>query len=204
MTGMDDFDWWADDPTFQQAADKESNLNRRREQFIETFASPFVEGEETRQLVYFFAAESLWDDRMLADDLPLSPSGKGGGSVAVNARVANGEWWLRLGKVSDIRMNVLFGLMANFLTNNPPLALTASVFAAFWNNVRRLSDEEIEVIAVLRRLLGNRLYSTWVVEQTLLDALPPDDKVPSTRNLLATMASRGILENEGGMWRAVK
>lgn len=126
------------------------------------------------------------------------------GLNAIGSYEFDRAWYLRWKRVSDVRMSTLLGLMANQVTQTPSVALTATVIAAFWNNIKRLSEEETFVLRTMQRLTENDVYKRWISQDDLIQALPDDTHPTKWLDLLASMQSRGILEDSGGLWRAVK
>ena len=111
--------------------------------------------------------------------------------------------WLRWSKISDIRANVMLSLIANQVTNSPHVTVGTTITAALWNNIKRLTEEELEIFKIMQRLTDGAVYAEWIDGKRLLSAIPEGDG-DKNRERLAKMASRGILEEHGEMWRAVK
>jgi hypothetical protein len=142
--------------------------------------------------VAFVAEHNLESEEMLSD-----PSSS-------HYRLLNTKVWVRWSKVSDIRVSALLGAISTYFTHSAPLAVSTSVIAALWNNIRRMSDEEVEMFLVMQRLSGQKVYEKWLHTDTILAAIPDDLGETHNRELLSSMASRGFLEESGGLWRAVK
>jgi hypothetical protein len=69
---------------------------------------------------------------------------------------------------------------------------------------RRLTDNEIGVFNVLRRLVqGGSIYKVWIAQDRLLDAMDSEMDRDDRERLLANMKSKGILDEGANKWRAV-
>jgi hypothetical protein len=84
-----------------------------------------------------------------------------------------------------------------------PIAATAGVLAELAQRYKHLKDAETAVFDVLRRLAAGEIYTVWVDEDDLLDAMDSEMDRDDRMRLLANMMSRGILEHGSGKWRAV-
>ena len=67
-----------------------------------------------------------------------------------------------------------------------------------------MSPQELEIFALMARLGGGDPYTRWVPIDELLAAMPDDSGEKHQRELLASMAGRGILRESAGLWRAVR
>lgn len=79
--------------------------------------------------------------------------------------------------------------------------------ATIWNNLRRLTDEELEVLRIMQRLTNGKIYTKWIRSDVLLNAIPaedPDIDAAYAGDLLENMAKRGILREINGRWQVVK
>jgi hypothetical protein len=103
--------------------------------------------------------------------------------------------YLRLRGITKLRVAVIAALVADLITSIHPLPSGASC---------RLTDDEIEIFRWLQDSSNGSVYTEWVPEETLLNSLPADDSEDHYRALLASMKSRGILEEGSGMWRVVR
>lgn len=119
-------------------------------------------------------------------------------------KVFNTAIFLRVKEVTQLRTAVTAGLIANLLMHSPPIALGASVLAALWDNVRHLSERELEVLRTMTHLTRGRPYKSWIEQEQLLHAMPPPMKGEGDNlDTLIRMQSRGLLEETAGRWRAV-
>jgi hypothetical protein len=82
------------------------------------------------------------------------------------------------------------------------MGAAVGLVSAALDRVRILKEDELEVLDVVRRLSFGKIYWVWVNEDQLIEALPGDDTEAHKRTL-ASMKSRGILEEGAGKWRAV-
>jgi hypothetical protein len=66
----------------------------------------------------------------------------------------------------------------------------------------RLKVEDLQVFDVIRKLSFGKVYRVWVNEEELIASIPSNDPEKAKRTL-ASMKSRGILEEGPGIWRAI-
>lgn len=120
--------------------------------------------------------------------------------------------WINIGKVRDVRTSAFLGLLANWYTHSAPVALTASIIASLWSNVRILDDDELEVLRALNRLIANKPQrqwahskreASWLDIDDIFEALPEEFGGKPLLDMLSTMTSRGILEEHVGRWTIV-
>lgn len=107
-------------------------------------------------------------------------------------------------QIRDLRATLLFGIGANLLTGSLPLSVLAASAASLWNNVKLLNAEELELLLILERATNQNPYSSWVSFGELSTCTPDELNGRTLLELLGSMQSRGILEEAGGLWRAVK
>lgn len=112
--------------------------------------------------------------------------------------------FIRVKAVTQLRTAVFAALVANQLMHNPQVAVGASIVAALWDNIRRLSERELEVIRTMTHLAGGRPYKHWIEQEHLERAMPPavDGEVDKLDTLIS-MESRGLLEESAGRWRLI-
>jgi hypothetical protein len=109
--------------------------------------------------------------------------------------------YIRMRAISKARFAVIAGLCAALSFQNAPIGVATAAVAAIFENVKSLADEEVEMLAKLQRLANGKAYSSWIPESELINSWPEDDAL-DPRTILASLASRGILEQGAGMWRA--
>jgi hypothetical protein len=90
--------------------------------------------------------------------------------------------------------------LPDLVGGNPPIAATAVAAVEFAQRYKHLTDDEKTVFDLLRRLAAGEIYTMWVDEDDLLAAMNSET---DRKLLLASMKSRGILEEGAGKWRAV-
>jgi hypothetical protein len=114
------------------------------------------------------------------------------------------SFYIRLEAISNLKVSILMALIAELLTGNPWVSVTASVVTALWDNIRWLTNEELEVVKAMQMVSAGRVYTTWLALDDIVSALPAEGDRQTYLVLLASMKSRGILEEGAGMWRALR
>ena len=127
----------------------------------------------------------------------------------LRARYANDRIYNRAGnlnvKLSDTRgllLVIATAFAADLVAHDTTMTTAAGVVAAALDRVRILKDDELQVFDVIRKLSFGKVYRVWVNEDRLIELLPGDDP-ERARSTLASMKSRGILEEGAGKWRAI-
>jgi hypothetical protein len=73
-----------------------------------------------------------------------------------------------------------------------------------WDSVRRLSQDELDVIHAMQRLTENKIYTKWLELDVILDALPDDHSRSHYQETIAKLKTQEILEEAAGLWRGVR
>jgi hypothetical protein len=108
-----------------------------------------------------------------------------------------------LSESRGLNFTILTALLADVAAKDTAMGALAVLAAAGLDRVRTLNDDELEVFRVMRELSFGKVYRVWVEEDELLAAMDPELDIEARKRLLASMQSRGILEEGAGKWRAV-
>jgi hypothetical protein len=109
---------------------------------------------------------------------------------------------VKLREIRGLSLTIAAALLTDIATHDPSMGAAVGLVAAALDRVRILTDDELEVLDVLRRLSFGKIYWVWVDEDELIESLAGDDPEEAKRTL-AQMKGRGILEEGAGKWRAV-
>ncbi len=112
-----------------------------------------------------------------------------------------------------LRNSLALACLAEFAAQSGVVATWAAVGAVglseVLGRVRRLLPDEVVALSVLERLAnGGSMYKIWIAQEDLITALEAEEvdvqlSEDAARRLLASMKSRGILEEGANQWRAV-
>ena len=133
------------------------------------------------------------DDLIAPDTYPYSMFGQ----------VGSTKMYMRVSRVKDPLISCFAGLLAFVCVQSPPIAVSVGLAREIWSRVKRLTDEEVELLAIMSRMTNNRPYERWLAIEALQARMPDDQGEIHQRELLASMKGRGILEESAGLWRAV-
>ena len=111
--------------------------------------------------------------------------------------------YIKLREIKRLKVSVVAGLRANLVTHSAPVAVSTTVAMTLWDNVKKLSGDEVELIQVLQRVTGNQAYTKWVMQDEVLSEMR-DDLRPLGLELLASLKTKGIFEEAAGQWRVVR
>jgi hypothetical protein len=124
-----------------------------------------------------------------------------------SALVGGSDHFLRLSGLPNPTLTAAAAALSDLIGHNVPLAVIAGLAAEVAQRYKHLKTDEITVLNVLSKVApAGRIYKVWVGEGTLLRAMQsdlPDLSSDDHRRLLASMKSRGVLEEGAGWWRAV-
>jgi hypothetical protein len=149
----------------------------------------------------------------LLPDLPQpSQSSSSGSSRGIDATVRHlplltTGYFINVGEAKKVRAAVMLGAAAALAFQSSTIGAFTTAAAAIWNNIKRMTDEELEVIRIMQRLTEGKIYTTWLPTQLLVHAIPaenPDIDVIYTGHILENMVKRGILREVNGKWQVVR
>jgi hypothetical protein len=120
----------------------------------------------------------------------------------VRAIVPGTSLSVKLSEIRGLSLTITAALLADIAAHDASMGAAVGLVAAALDRVRILKEDELEVLDVIRRLSFGKIYRVWVNEDELIELLPGDNP-EDARRILASMKSRGILEEAAGKWRAV-
>jgi hypothetical protein len=109
-----------------------------------------------------------------------------GTDIDVNVRHLKKSWF----QISLLTAALLFSLTT-------PAGLGIAAILALQGSLRKISDEELEVVAALGRLLREKGVR-WVDRDELLRRLPDDKGADHNKRLLATVVDKGFIKDSAG------
>lgn len=94
---------------------------------------------------------------------------------------------------------------AHLLVDAPAATISAGLAAALWGNVGRLTQDELEVFEVVFRLANNTSAQLkgWVAQEDIFNELSPNHP-RGIEATLASLKSRGLVEQRGALWREIR
>lgn len=141
-----------------------------------------------------------------------SPS-EGGDGILEHGQFGAAHYF-QFGTLPKLRNSLVLAGLAELAANSGVAATWAAVGAAglseVLGRVRKLQPDEVVALSVLKRLAnGGNMYRVRAAEEPLVAALEAEEtedvrlSEKGAHRLLASMKSRGILEDGAGQWRAV-
>jgi hypothetical protein len=109
---------------------------------------------------------------------------------------------VKLSNTRGLLLVIVTAFAADLVAHDATMTTAAGVVAGAIDRVRILKDDELQVFDVIRKLSFGKVYRVWVNEDQLIELLPGDYPEEAKRTL-ASMKSRGILEEGAGKWRAI-
>ncbi len=109
-----------------------------------------------------------------------------GTDIDVNVRHLKKSWF----QISLLTAALLFSITT-------PAGLGIAAIVALQGSLRKITDEELEVVAALGRLLREKDVQ-WVDQDELLRRLPDDKGPEHNRRLLATVVDKGFVKSSAG------
>ena len=114
------------------------------------------------------------------------------------------DHYARLGDWGNPTVTAAAAVVSELASDSVPVMVGVGVAAEVAQRYKHLTRHERAVFDLLRRLAqGGSIYKVWIDEEELLDAMNPEFSIDARRRLLATMTTRGLLEEGAGQWRAV-
>ena len=94
---------------------------------------------------------------------------------------------------------------ARLLVDSPAATFSAGLAAALWGNIGRLTQDELEVFAVVFRLANDtsEQLTGWVAQEDILSGLPPNYP-RCLEATLASLKSRGLVEQRDALWHEIR
>jgi hypothetical protein len=127
----------------------------------------------------------------------------------LRAKYGNGRIQARAGllnmKLTDARgllLTIAAAWVADVMAHDSTMSTAVVILAAAADRVHILKVEDLQVFDVIRKLSFGKVYRVWVNEEELIASIPSNDPEKAKRTL-ASMKSRGILEEGPGIWRAI-
>jgi hypothetical protein len=115
--------------------------------------------------------------------------------------------FIRIGGWRNPALTAAATALDDLVSHDVPLAVAAGVIAELASRFLHLNDYELGVFDVLGRLAqGGSIYKVWIDEFDLLRGIAtefPNLYAEDCTRLVASMKSRGLLEEGAGKWRAV-
>jgi hypothetical protein len=108
-------------------------------------------------------------------------------------------------KLTDARgllLTIAAAWVADVMAHDSTMSTAVVILAAAADRVHILKVEDLQVFDVIRKLSFGKVYRVWVNEEELIASIPGNDPEKAKRTL-ASMKSRGILEEGPGIWRAI-
>lgn len=94
---------------------------------------------------------------------------------------------------------------AHLLVDSPTATISPGLAAALWGNAGRLTQDELEVFKVVFRLANDTSEQVkgWVAQEDIVNVLSPNHPrgIDAT---LASLKSRGLVEQRGALWREIR
>jgi hypothetical protein len=126
------------------------------------------------------------------------------GPTESRGQIGHSDHYLRLGDLGNPALTTAVGAVAELASHNVPVAVGVGAAVEFAHRYKHLTEDEKTVFDLLRRLAAGEIYTVWVDEDHLLAAMDFGMDPSDCKRLLASMKSRGILEDGPAGWRAVK
>jgi hypothetical protein len=124
--------------------------------------------------------------------------------VVSAARVTDTHHFVRLGDWGNPTLAAAAAAFFDLVSHNAPAAVAVGITSELAQRYRHLTEDEWNVFSLLYGLAQNgSIYKVWIDQDRLLAAMDPELDLESRKRLLASMKSRGILEEGAGKWRAV-
>ncbi|MDI2020041.1 hypothetical protein PJL18_00537 [Paenarthrobacter nicotinovorans] len=109
--------------------------------------------------------------------------------------------YVRVKDLSQVRAAVFAGIMATLLSGSIPAGALTGIATQLWDKVGTFDDQELEMIAKIRRLNnGGSPYSSWLAMDEIVSSYPREEE-PVVIRLMASMKTKGHLEEAAGLWR---
>ncbi|TPV48008.1 hypothetical protein FJ661_19795 [Pseudarthrobacter phenanthrenivorans] len=109
--------------------------------------------------------------------------------------------YVRVKDLSQVRASVFAGIMAALLSGSIPAGALTGIATQLWDKVGTFDDQELEMIAKIRRLnSGGSPYSSWLTMDQIVSSYPMEEE-PVVIRLMASMKTKGHLEEAAGLWR---
>jgi hypothetical protein len=138
-----------------------------------------------------------YDDEHTSPSFPYKNEGTG-------AQIFGSRHFVQIGDWGNPTLTAAVTVLADSYADNIPAAAAAGAAAELAQRYKHLSESEVAVFDLFGRLAqGGSIYTVWIAEDELLEAMDPDLDIDDRRRLLANMKSKGILEEGAGKWRAV-
>jgi hypothetical protein len=118
------------------------------------------------------------------------------------AVVPRSSLFVNLSNSRGLSFTLAAALLSDIAAHDPRMGVAVGLVSAALDRVRRLKKNELEAIEAMRLLSAQMIYRVWVDEEALIKQLPGND-TEAHRRTLASMKSRGILEEGAGKWRAI-
>jgi hypothetical protein len=163
--------------------------------------------EDYRAQLYAEAAarRNAATQRLSADALEQPPQQRTEhGSTESRGQIGHSDHYLRFGDLGNPALTTAVGVVAELASHNVPVAVGVGAAVEFAQRYRHLSEDEKTVFDLLRQLAAGEIYTVWIDEDRLLVAMDFVMDLGGRTRLLASMKSRGILEDGPAGWRAVK
>lgn len=109
--------------------------------------------------------------------------------------------YVRVKDLSQVRASVFAGIMAALLSGSVSAGALTGIATQLWDKVGTFDDQELEMIAKIRRLNnGLSPYSAWLSMDEIVSSFPTEEE-PVVIRLMASMKTKGHLEEAAGLWR---